>query len=239
MSKRNVYFFFKGMRDAIPILLGYLAVGFTLGIGAKNAGLTPIQAFVSSLTQNASAGQFAGYTLIAAGAGYLELAVMIMVANARYLLMSCAISQKIAADTPLYHRMLMAFDLTDEIFGLSVLQPERLNPFYVYGMFASAMPGWAFGTFFGVIAGNALPQRAVTALSAGLFGMFIAIIIPPARKNPVVALLIVLSMGASFALSRFNALGLSTGTRTIALTVVISTAAAFIFPLKEEDPDGA
>ncbi|MBR4400291.1 MAG: AzlC family ABC transporter permease [Synergistes sp.] len=240
MSDRNKYqSFFKGMRDAIPIMLGYLAVGFTMGICAKNAGFSPFQAFLSSFTQNASAGQFAGYTLIAAGASYLEVAVMILVANARYLLMSCAMSQKISPDTPLMHRMLIAYDLTDEIFGLSVAQPGFVEPFYAYGMAASAIPGWSLGTLFGLIAGNILPENIVTALSAGLFGMFIAVIVPPARKNPVIALLILFSMAASFIFSRVCDLGLSAGTRTIMLTVVISLAAAFIFPLKEECRDDA
>ncbi|MCD8164449.1 MAG: AzlC family ABC transporter permease [Synergistaceae bacterium] len=234
MSKRDLYCFSKGMLDAIPILLGYIAVSFTLGIGAKNAGLSPFQALLSALTQNASAGQFAGYSLIAAGAGYLEVVIMIVVANARYLLMSCAMSQKISPKTPLRHRMLLAVDITDEIFGLSVAQPRRLNPFYTYGMVAAAAPGWAFGTFFGVIVGNVLPPNIVTALSVGLFGMFIAVIVPPARKNFVIALLIVVSMAASFAFSRLSFIELSAGMRTIVLTVAISGAAAFLFPLNEE-----
>lgn len=222
------------MRDAIPILLGYIAVSFTLGIGAKNAGLSTFQALLSALTQNAYAGQFAGYSLIAAGAGYLEVVIMIVVANARYLLMSCAMSQKISPKTPLRHRMLLAVDITDEIFGLSVAQPRRLNHFYTYGMVAAAAPGWSFGTFFGVIVGNVLPPNIVTALSVGLFGMFIAVIVPPARKNFVIALLIVVSMAASFAFSRLSFIELSAGMRTIVLTVAISGAAAFLFPLNEE-----
>ena len=234
MAKRDIYYFSKGMRDAIPILLGYIAVSFTLGIGAKNAGLSPFQALLSAVTQNASAGQFAGYSLIAAGAGYLEVVIMIIVANARYLLMSCAMSQKISPETPLRHRMLLAVDITDEIFGLSVAQPKRLNPFYTYGMVAAAAPGWALGTFLGVVIGNILPQNIVTALSVGLFGMFIAVIVPPARKNTVIALLIAVSMAASFALSRLSAVELSAGVRTIILTVAISGTAAFLFPLREE-----
>ena len=234
MAKRDLYYFSKGMRDAIPILLGYIAVSFTLGIGAKNAGLSPFQALLSAVTQNASAGQFAGYSLIAAGAGYLEVVVMIIVANARYLLMSCAMSQKISPQTPLCHRMLLAVDITDEIFGLSVAQPRRLNPFYTYGMVAAAAPGWARGAFLGVVVGNTLPQNVITALSVGLFRMFIAVIVPPARKNYVVGLLIVISMAASFVLSRLSFVELSAGVRTIILTITISGAAAFAFPLREE-----
>ena len=232
--KNNRDWYLQGAHDGIPIAMGYLAVSFTLGIAARNVGLGAFPASLMSITNLTSAGQFAGYSLIAAGAGYLEVVIMIIVANARYLLMSCAMSQKISPETPLRHRMLLAVDITDEIFGLSVAQPKRLNPFYTYGMVAAAAPGWALGTFLGVVVGNILPQNIVTALSVGLFGMFIAVIVPPARKNTVIALLIAVSMAASFALSRLSAVELSAGVRTIILTVAISGAAAFLFPLREE-----
>ena len=124
--------FRSGMRDGIPIALGYFAVAFTLGIAARNAGFTALQAFVESLTNNASAGEYAVFSLVAAGAGLWEVAIMTLVANARYLLMSCSLSQKLSPDTPLRHRMLIAFDITDEIFGISIAVPGRLNPWYTY-----------------------------------------------------------------------------------------------------------
>ena len=131
----------QGMKDGIPIGLGYFAVSFTLGIAAKNAGMTALQAAVTSALINASAGEFIGFTLIAANAGYLEVMVMEAVANARYLLMSCALSQKISPSTGLLHRMLMGFYVTDEIFGVSVAQKE-LKPIYSYGVISMAAPGW-------------------------------------------------------------------------------------------------
>ena len=115
MRGTNKSWFAKGMRDAIPIALGYLAVSFTLGIAAKNAGFTPFQAFLVSFTNNASAGEFAGFTLIAAGGGYLEVAILILITNARYLLMSCASSQKLPPDTPMIQRLLLSYDVTDEL----------------------------------------------------------------------------------------------------------------------------
>lgn len=234
MNKNDVDLFMRGMRDAVPISLGYFAVSFTLGIAAKNAGLSPFQAFLSSLTQASSTGQFAGYMMIASCAGYAEVALMILIANARYLLMSCAISQKISHDAPLRHRLALAAYLTDEIFGLSVTKPAPINPYYSYGMAASAVPGWAVGTLLGTIAGNVFPVSVVNALSAGIFGMFIAVVVPPARAERAVSMLVAASMAASFLFSRFNFLNISEGTRTIILTIAISGAAAFIFPLKEE-----
>ena len=235
MRQENKKWLFKGLHDGIPIALGYLAVGFTLGIAAKNAGFTPFQAMVASLTNNASAGEFAAFTLITAGASYLEVAVMELVANARYLLMSCALSQKLSPDTPLLHRLLISYDVTDEIFGVSMTAPGKLNPFYVYGMILIAAPGWASGTLFGTMMGNLLPANLVRALSVGLYGMFLAVIIPPAKKSRILSGVVLLSMAASFAFTKLPyIISLSAGTRTILLTVLISAGAAILFPVKEE-----
>lgn len=228
--------FKEGMRDGIPIGLGYLAVSFSLGVAAKSAGLTAFQGFIASLLNNASAGEYAGFTVIAANASYLEMMLMTLIANARYLLMSCALSQKFAPDTPLRHRLLVGYDVTDEIFGITIARPGILNPFYTYGAIVIAAPCWAGGTALGVIAGNLLPLRVVSALSVALFGMFLAVIIPPARKNRVVAVFVLISFLASFAASCLPYISqLSGGTRTIILTVVISAAAAALFPVKEEE----
>ena len=232
---RNRTHFAQGLRDGLPIALGYFAVAFTLGIAAKNAGFTTLQAMVESLTNNASAGEYAVFSLVAAGAGYWEVAVMTLVANARYLLMSCALSQKLAPETSLGHRLLLAYDITDEIFGISVAVPGQLNPWYTYGAMAVAIPGWGLGTFLGVAVGNMLPPRAVSALSVGLYGMFLAVIVPPARKSRVVLALVLLSFAASFLASRWGLLAaVSSGVKTIVLTVAIALAAAILFPVGEE-----
>ena len=229
-----------GIRDGMPIALGYFAVAFTLGIAAKNAGFSALQAMVESLTNNASAGEYAVFSLAAAGASYWEVAVMTLVANARYLLMSCSLSQKLAPGTPLHHRMLIAYDVTDEIFGISIAVPGRLNPWYTYGAIAVAIPGWGLGTFLGVAVGNVLPLRLVSALSVGLYGMFLAIIVPPSKKNKVVLSLVLISFAASFIANRWTLLsGISSGVKTILLTVVIALAAAILFPVKDEGPQEA
>lgn len=225
----------KGLRDGVPISLGYFAVAFSLGIAARSAGFTAFQALLMSLFNNASAGEFAAFTLVGAGAGYLEVALMTLVTNARYLLMSCALSQKLPADTPLLPRLLIGFDVTDEIFGVSIAYPGRLNPVYTYGVILAALPGWALGTFFGVLMGNALPVRLVSALSVALYGMFIAVIVPPARQNRVIAALIVASMALSWLFSAVELFHfMSSGAQVIVLTVAISAFAAWRFPIREE-----
>ena len=229
--------FARGMRDGIPIMLGYLAVSFSLGIAAQGAGLTAFQAALASFTNNASAGEFIGFTLIAANASYIEVALMELVSNARYLLMSCALSQKLAPDTSLRHRLLIAYDLTDEIFGISMAQPGYLHPWYAYGAFVVAIPGWSLGTFLGVMMGNILPARVVSALSVGLYGMFLAVIVPPARKNRFICGLILVAMAASALFTVLPLVAqLSEGVRILLLTVVISSVAALVHPVKDEAP---
>jgi len=149
----NRQVFREGVRDGMPIALGYFVVSFTLGIAARNAGLDPFQGFLTSFLNNASAGEYAGFTVIAADAPYLEIALITLIANARYLLMSAVVSQKFSPDTPFYHRILVGFDVTDEIFGITVARPGRLNPYYNYGAMSVALPGWSVGTALGIAAG--------------------------------------------------------------------------------------
>ncbi len=229
------HWFLKGLKDGVPIMLGYFAVSIALGISARNAGMTATQATLASALIMASAGQYIGFTLIAAGAGYLEVMLMEAIANARYLLMSASLSQKLDSKTPFIHRLLVGLWITDEIFGVSVSVQGKLNPFYNYGMAAVATPGWALGTLTGVVLGNVLPVRVVSALSVGLYGMFISLFVPPARRNRIIAALVLLSFALSYA---FNTLpwfdGISSGVKIIILTVAISLGAAVLFPVRKE-----
>ena len=234
----NSKWYKKGLRDGIPIALGYFAVAFTLGIVAKKAGLTAVQALMATGLTNASAGGYAAFNLIAENGGYIAMAITQIIVNARYLLMSASLSQKLAPETSLLHRALVAFDVTDEIFGISVSVKGRLNPFYNYGAMTVAIPGWAFGAFFGVVMGNVLPSSIVSALSVGLYGMFLAIVIPAAKKDKIIAGICLVSMILSFAFAKLPVVcKISSGFRIIILTVVISLAAAIIFPREENDEE--
>ena len=227
--------FKEGIHDGIPISLGYFVVSFTLGIPAAAAGLTPLEGFVTSLLNNASAGEYAAFTVMAADAPYIEMAIMTLVANARYMLMSCVISQRMAPETPLIHRMGVGFDLTDEIFGITVARPGPVDPFYNYVAMTAAMPGWAGGTALGILAGNVLPENIVSALSVALFGMFLWVIVTPARTDKAVGVLICMSFLASLAASLAPYISdLSGGTRTILLTVVLAAAAAVLKPVEDD-----
>ena len=224
----------EGVRDGMPIALGYFVVAFTLGIAARNAGLSPFQGFLASFFNNASAGEYAAFIVIAADRPYLEMALITLVANARYLLMSCVLSQRFSPDASIWHRIFVGFDVTDEIFGISAARPVPLDPYYNYGAMLVALPGWSVGTAVGIIAGNALPAAVVSALSVALYGMFLAIIIPPARKNRIIGMFVAIAFAASFAASVLPVVSeLSGGTRTILLTVILAAVAAAKYPRDE------
>ena len=224
------------MRDGVPIGLGYFAVAFSLGIAARNAGLSALQGLVASLLCNASAGEYALFSSIGAGGGYLEIALVTLIANGRYLLMSTALSQRIDPSMPDFHRFLFGGLVTDEFFGINIARPGYLQPSYYYGAITVATPLWAVGTALGIIMGNLLPARVVSALSVALYGMFLAIIIPPARENKVVLGCVVLSFVLSGLFPLVPVLsGISSGNRTILLTLLIAGGAAVLFPVKEEE----
>ncbi|MBQ3276217.1 MAG: AzlC family ABC transporter permease [Oscillospiraceae bacterium] len=233
-TKKTPSVFWEGVRDGIPIALGYFAVSFSLGIAGRSAGLTVAQGMIASVLCMASAGQYALFTLIGASASLWEVAVVSLITNARYFLMSCALSQRIDPGMKNYHRFIFGGVVTDEIFGISIARPGYLDPRYNYGAMAVAIPGWSVGTGLGILMGNLLPGRIVSALSVALYGMFLAIIIPPAKKDKVVAGCVALSFAASYAFDVIPRLAtVSAGTRTILLTVAISALAALLFPAKE------
>ncbi|MBR6536851.1 MAG: AzlC family ABC transporter permease [Lachnospiraceae bacterium] len=238
--KENRTWFLKGMRHGVPIGLGYFAVAFTLGIQAKSIGMTPLQSALMSFTMHASAGEFAAMTVIAAGSGYVEMAITQLVINLRYLLMSCALSQKVSEKMPFIHRFFISYYITDEIFGISSTVDGKLNPRYTYGAALVASPGWVLGTYLGAVVGNILPDNVSSAMSVALYGMFLAIIIPPARKHKVIAVIVVVSMLASYgftvlaqAVSEY--ITISSGMRILILTVLIAGIAAVVRPIEESE----
>ena len=228
------YTFVRGMRDGIPICLGYFAVSFALGIAGRGVGMNAVQAFVMSLTMVASAGQFAAINLIGAGAGIIEMITTTIVVNLRYLLMSCSLTQKLSPETKLLHRLALSYCMTDEIFGLSISVDGFLRPVYTYGITVISVSGWCLGTVLGVVAGNILPALVTNALGVAMYGMFLAIIIPPAKENHFLGALVAVSMAASGLLSILPYLkAISSGFRVIILTILIAGIAAVIHPIEE------
>lgn len=224
------------MRDGVPIGLGYFAVAFSIGIVASKAGLTWWMGALSSFLTRASAGEYGVYSLIAVHAALVEVIGLSLVANMRYLLMTAALTQKFHPSTSLSQRILVALCMTDEVFGISIAYPGYLAPAYTYGAMLLAAVLWSAGTAIGIVAGDIMPANVVSALSVALYGMFIAIIIPPSRKDRNV----LIAVACSFVLSGLCAVApvvrdINAGTKTILLTVLISALAAVVRPIKITD----
>lgn len=222
----------KGYKDALPVFLGYLAVSFTVGISARNAGLTAFQAALMSLLNTTSAGQVAAIEIISSGGTYLEIFLSQVAINLRYLLMGAVFSVRLSSDESTGRRLLGGFGLTDEVFALSCTR-KPLNPFYPFGGWLMAAPGWVLGTFLGVVVNSLVPESVTFALSIGLYAMFIAIIVPPAVKELKMAVVIIVSMLSSFLMFRYIP-SISSGMRVVILTITISSIAALIWPVKEK-----
>ncbi len=228
--------FRKGIRDGVPICLGYFAVSFAFGIQAAELPLSPLEAGILSLTNVTSAGQFAGLSVIASAGSFLEMALVQLVINLRYLLMSTALSQKLDRKVGLGHRCLIAYGVTDEIFGVSVTVPGKLSPFYSYGLILISVLGWTGGTVLGAAAGAILPGRIISALGIALYGMFLAIILPPAKANPRLLGVILAAAGLSallyaLPLGEFSGSGLA----IILVTVLVAAGAAVLWPVAETE----
>jgi len=219
--------YFKGLKDAIPIAFSYFVVAFSLGIIAKNAGLSPFDGALTSLALNASAGEYAAFNAIKDDYAYFEAFLIVFIANSRYILMSFALASKIHPNTSLIHRVILGYFLTDEYFSLAISSNDYVNPYYSYGAISLATPCWVIGTALGIVMGNVLPLKIVKALSIALYCMFIAIIIPAGKKDKMVSYSIITSFFMSYL---FSFIDLSSGIKTIILTIIIASLFAYIAP---------
>ena len=232
--------FFNGVKGGIPIGLAYLVVGFTIGITCRNIGVTPLQGAFLSITSLASAGEYAGLTVIAADAAYAEIALITLIASARYLLMGCALSQRLSPRMKFPWRFLIGYGITDEIFAISVVQPGYLDPLFSVGAILVSAPLWMIGTALGAILGDVLPPILLAAFSVALYGMFISIVVVPARKETAVLVCVLAGWISSYLLSKWSVTaGLNEGTRTIILTIVLGVAVSLLFPYDSEAEDAA
>ena len=228
--------FRKGLRDGIPICLGYLSVSFTFGLLGVGMGLNWWQTTFISLTNVTSAGQFAGLTLMMEGAAMLEMIIAEFFINLRYLLMSISLTQKVDDRFRGIARWILAMGVTDEIFGVSVSQKGKVSPYYNYGAMSMAIPGWTFGTLAGAISGSLLPEFMISALSVAIYGMFLAVIIPPAKTNKAVLGVVIAAMAVSSLFAVIPVLTkVSSGFVIIITTLLVAGAAAWLCPVKEEE----
>ncbi len=226
----------KGLRDGIPIALGYLSVSFTFGMAAAAGGLPTAYALAVSMTNLTSAGQFAGLSLLLAGGSYAEMALTQFVVNLRYALMSVSLSQKLDKSVRLLDRLLIAFGNTDEIFAVATGQGKPVGSRYMLGLIAMPYVGWALGTFLGAAAASLLPASLRSALGIAIYGMFLAIFIPPMKKSGAIAAVVLTAAALSCAFCYIPALqAVSSGFVIILCAVSAAAVGALIKPVPETE----
>lgn len=235
--KRNE--FLQGIRHGIPICLGYFSVSVAFGMTAVLSGMPLWAAVLISLTNLTSAGQFAGTNLMIAGGNLAELGITTLVINIRYFLMSLSVSQKVERQMTMKQRLAVSFGITDEIFAVSMQHPRELSASYMAGLILTPVLGWTGGTLAGGAATSMMPEALSSALGIALYGMFIAIIIPPAREHKSVLFTVILAVLASLAFAYLPVLKrLSGGWSIIIIAILVSGVAAWLFPRQEEEEKG-
>ncbi|MFQ7292756.1 MAG: AzlC family ABC transporter permease [Monoglobales bacterium] len=227
--------FLMGLRDGIPIATGYFAVSFSFGIAAVAAGLAPFEALLISMTNLTSAGQFAAIGIITGGGSYIEMALSQLVINMRYALMSLSLSQKLDRSFTRLQSLILGHAVTDEIFAVAMSRSGRLRPIYFLGLAALPYIGWSGGTAAGAFFGSLMPEMLTSSLSVSLYGMFIAIIVPVAKKERPVLIVTLTAIVLSFAIYYIPAFGfISSGFSIIICAVLASAVGALLFPTDEE-----
>lgn len=235
MSTDTKSAFLRGLQNGVPICLGYLSVSFTFGMMCTENGLPFWIAVLISMTNLTSAGQFAGTALIISGGSLLEIGITTFVINIRYLLMSLSLSQRIDPGLSIPKRLVMSFGVTDEIFGVSMQSKGQISAAYFIGLMTAPFWGWALGTLIGATAVSLLPEMVRSALGIAIYGMFLAVIIPPARTERALAWVIVIAACISCFFYYMPLLNqLSSGWVIIICAVLASSIAAVKWPVQDD-----
>lgn len=240
MATNKIYHnsFKNGISDGIPIALGYFSVSIGFGLMAVSKGVPPMVALLMSLTNLTSAGQVAGVDVIAHGGTLIEMAVAQLVINMRYALMSVTLSQKMHKDVSLLDRLWIAFGNTDEIFAVSSSKNGEIGKKYMAGLILVPVIGWSSGTIVGAVAGTLLPDVVISALGIAIYGMFVAVFVPPMKKSGAVSVVVVLSALLSCAFAFLPVLNkVSGGFVVIICAVIAAIAGAIIKPVPDEEQE--
>lgn len=230
--------FFRGLRDGIPIALGYFSVSFGFGIFCINLGLSVLAAAGISLTNLTSAGQVAGVGIIAAGGTLIEMVMTQLVINLRYSLFAISLSQKLDSSFTTPHRIAASFGITDEIFAVTYAQEGKVKPAYMYGVILISALGWVGGTALGAAMGQILPEMVSSAMGIMLYCMFLAIFVPPARKDRGVLMAVIVAALSSILFN--TVLTFVSGGFAVIISALVSAAlCALLFPVAEEEEAAA
>lgn len=228
--------FLQGIKDGFPICLGYFSVSMAFGLTAVLSGLPIWSAILMSLSNLTSAGQFAGANILTENGTFIELAITTLIINIRYFLMSLSVSQKVQPNLTIKERMAISFGITDEVFAVSMQRKSELSSLYMFGLILTPIIGWTAGTATGAIASQFMPQILSNAMGIALYGMFIAIIIPPARENKSIMFTIIIAIILSFIFEYLPLFSvISGGWSIIIITIIVSAVSATLFPIKSEN----
>ena len=225
-----------GVRRGLPVGMGYFSVSFGFGAMAAANGIGALDATLISASNLTSAGQFAGLTLILAASGLWELILTQLVINSRYALMSLALSQKMGGRIGILPRIFIAFFNTDEIFALAMAEKTPLTTAFMLGLGTLPFIGWTSGTLLGALAGSVLPLMVRTALGVMLYGMFIAIVVPPAKEEKAVLAACMMALVLSCLFTWVPVLNtVSAGISIVICTVAAAALCAWLFPIPDEE----
>ena len=228
--------FRDGFKKGIPIGVGYLAVSFTFGIWAVESGVPIWMTILISITNLTSAGQFAGTGLMVDGVSFFEIGLSVFVINIRYMLMSLALTQKLAKRTRLGQKLIFGYGVTDEVFAIASTREREVTARYMFGLISTPVLGWTLGTALGAITGSILPERLADAMGIALYAMFIAIIIPPAKKSRPILGAILIAVVVTCILKYVPVFDFITdGFAMIIATLIGAGVMAFVAPIKDDD----
>lgn len=228
--------YLDGFKKGLPICLGYISVSITFGMLAIKGGMNVFTAVLISATNLTSAGQFAGIGLIFSKASYFELALTTLIINIRYMLMSLSLSQKLHKSMSILDKLLISFGITDEIFAVASLEEKKITTSYMLGLITLPFIGWVGGTFIGAIASSFLPDIVQDSLGIAIYGMFIALIIPPSRKSKAITFVVILSVIFSCCLYYLPLLNkISQGFAIIISSLLAAMLGAYFFPIKDKE----
>lgn len=232
--------FKRGLVDGIPICLGYLSVSFAFGIFSVESGLTIVEALLISMTCVTSAGQLAAVPIIASAGSFLELAISQLVINIRYSLMSISLSQKLDREVTTANRFAIAFVNTDEVFAVASSQKGSVSKWYMFGLMLTPWLGWASGTLIGAVAGNILPAIVIDSLGVAIYGMFVAIVVPEAKKSRPTAICVLIAVALSCLFYFVPVLSsIPSGFTIIVCAVAASAIMAAVAPVEQEVEENA
>ena len=224
-----------GLKDGIPIGLGYLSVSFTFGIMAIKCGLFPWQALMISMLTLTSAGQLSAISIMISPGRYFEMFTSQLTINIRYAFMGIVLSQKTDSKFTRFWKWLLAFFITDEIFGVASTK-ENVTRSYLLGLSTLPYFGWALGTLLGTLIGSVVPTFIMNALCLAIYGMFIAIITPEAKANKKVLIAVIVATLISIIFFYVPLINSVPSGIAISISAILGALlCAILFPIKEGD----